>query len=169
MYIVLSFSRSTYFHISHPNFTYCIAHQDEKNKILQDVNYREAHLTSHPSPDSVLNVHIHKMITTISIIRLVHNSVAILFHVIFIEQFRASWPWSVGVLESWLSMSSSSEVPASSFSRFLPLDVSSPAVGVILRSGRCRCVRCRGSSLWPILFYNNSNYISTFLQCRNWK
>ena len=32
---------------------------------------------------------------------------------IFIEQFRARWPWSIGVLESWLSMSSSSsEVPA---------------------------------------------------------
>ena len=27
---------------------------------------------------------------------------------IFIEQFWAIWPWSIGVLESWLSMSSSS-------------------------------------------------------------
>ena len=33
---------------------------------------------------------------------------------IFIEQFRARWPWSIGVLESWLSMSSSSKVPAPS-------------------------------------------------------
>ena len=32
------------------------------------------------------------------------------------------------------------------FSGFLPLDVSSPAVGDILRSGCCRCVRCRVSS-----------------------
>ena len=31
------------------------------------------------------------------------------------------------------------------FSGFLPLDVSSPAVGDIFRSGRCRCARCRGS------------------------
>ena len=31
------------------------------------------------------------------------------------------------------------------FSGFLPLDVSSPAVGDILRSGCCRCVCCRGS------------------------
>ena len=37
--------------------------------------------------------------------------------VIFIKQFRARWPWSIGVLESWLSMSSSSEVPASSILR----------------------------------------------------
>ena len=29
---------------------------------------------------------------------------------IFIEQFRARWPWSIGVLESWLSMSSSSSI-----------------------------------------------------------
>ena len=36
---------------------------------------------------------------------------------VFIEQFRARWPWSIGVLESWLSMSSSSEVPASSILR----------------------------------------------------
>ena len=37
---------------------------------------------------------------------------------IFIEQFRARLPWSIGVLESWLSMSSSSsEVPASSILR----------------------------------------------------
>ena len=33
---------------------------------------------------------------------------------IFIEQLQARWPWSIGLLESWLSMSSSSEVPASS-------------------------------------------------------
>ena len=33
---------------------------------------------------------------------------------IFIEQFWARWPWSISVLESRLSMSSSSEVPASS-------------------------------------------------------
>ena len=31
------------------------------------------------------------------------------------------------------------------FSGFLPLDVSSPAVGDIFRSGRCRCVLCSGS------------------------
>ena len=31
------------------------------------------------------------------------------------------------------------------FSGFLPLDVSSPTMGDILRSGRCRCIRCRGS------------------------
>ena len=31
------------------------------------------------------------------------------------------------------------------FSGFLPLDVSSPAVGDIFKSGLCRCVRCRGS------------------------
>ena len=31
------------------------------------------------------------------------------------------------------------------FSGFLPLDVSSLAVGDILKSGCCRCVRCRGS------------------------
>ena len=31
---------------------------------------------------------------------------------IFIEQFQARWPWYMGMLESWLSMSSSSEVPA---------------------------------------------------------
>ena len=31
------------------------------------------------------------------------------------------------------------------FSGFLPLDVSSSAVGDVFRSGRCRCVRCRGS------------------------
>ena len=31
------------------------------------------------------------------------------------------------------------------FSGFLPLNLSSPAVGDILRSGRCRCVLCRGS------------------------
>ena len=37
---------------------------------------------------------------------------------IFIEQFRARWSWSIGVLESWLSMlASSSEVPASSILR----------------------------------------------------
>ena len=36
---------------------------------------------------------------------------------IFIEQFRARWPWSIGVLESWLPMSSSSEVSASSILR----------------------------------------------------
>ena len=40
------------------------------------------------------------------------------------------------------------------FSGFLPLDVSSPAVGDIFRSGRCRCVRCRGSHslVIPVLF-----------------
>ena len=38
-----------------------------------------------------------------------------IFSYTFIEQFRARWPWSIGVLESWLSKSSSSsEVPASS-------------------------------------------------------
>ena len=39
--------------------------------------------------------------------------------IIFIEQlFRARWSWSIGVLESWLSMSSSSsEVPTSSILR----------------------------------------------------
>ena len=31
------------------------------------------------------------------------------------------------------------------FSGFLPLDISSPAVGDIFRSRHCRCVRCRGS------------------------
>ena len=65
---------------------------------------------------------------------------------IFIEQFWAIWPWSIGVLEFWLSMSSS-EVPASSILR-IPSprrDVSSSAVGDIFRSVRCRCVRCRGS------------------------
>ena len=31
------------------------------------------------------------------------------------------------------------------FSGFLPLDVSSPDVGDIFRSGRCRCGRCSGS------------------------
>ena len=37
---------------------------------------------------------------------------------IFIEQFRTRWPWSIGVLESWLSTSSSSSgVPASSILR----------------------------------------------------
>ena len=41
------------------------------------------------------------------------------------------------------------------FSGFLPLDVSSPAAGDILRSGRCRCVRCRGSQL-HISFSNSS-------------
>ena len=35
------------------------------------------------------------------------------------------------------------------FSGFLPLDVSSPAVGDIFRSGRWRCVRCRGSFSKP--------------------
>ena len=40
---------------------------------------------------------------------------------IFIEQFRARWPWSIGVLESWLSVSSSSsEVPVSSILRIPP-------------------------------------------------
>ena len=37
---------------------------------------------------------------------------------IFIEQFRARWPWTIGLLESWLSVSSPSEVPASSILRF---------------------------------------------------
>ena len=38
--------------------------------------------------------------------------------IIFIEQFRARWPWSIGMFESWHSMSStSSEVPASSILR----------------------------------------------------
>ena len=37
---------------------------------------------------------------------------------IFIEQLRARWTWSIRMLESWLSMlSSSSEVPASSILR----------------------------------------------------
>ena len=46
---------------------------------------------------------------------MVHSIVA---SMIYIEQFRAGWPWSIGVLESWLSMSSSSsEVPASSILR----------------------------------------------------
>ena len=36
---------------------------------------------------------------------------------IFIEQFRARWPWSIGVSESWLPMQPSSEVPASSILR----------------------------------------------------
>ena len=36
------------------------------------------------------------------------------------------------------------------FSGFLTLDVSSPAVGDILRRGRCRCVRCRGSLQRPL-------------------
>ena len=36
------------------------------------------------------------------------------------------------------------------FSGFLPLDILFPAVGDILRSGRCRCVCCRGS-LRPLL------------------
>ena len=31
------------------------------------------------------------------------------------------------------------------FSGFLPLDISSPAVGDIFRSGRCRCVCCKGN------------------------
>ena len=44
----------------------------------------------------------------------------------FIEKFRARWLWSIGTLESCLSVSPSSKVPAS-------LDVSSPAVGDILR------------------------------------
>ena len=59
---------------------------------------------------------------------------------IFIEQFRARWPWSIGVLESWLSMSSSSFSKSQRlpFSGFLPLNASSPAVGDIFRSGRCR-------------------------------
>ena len=35
---------------------------------------------------------------------------------IFIKQFRARWPWSISVLEFWLSVSSS-EVPASSILR----------------------------------------------------
>ena len=42
------------------------------------------------------------------------------------------------------------------FSGFLPLDVSSPAVGDILRSGRCRCVRC---SLWLLM---EEVYVSSF-------
>ena len=37
------------------------------------------------------------------------------------------------------------------FSGFLPLDVSFPAVGDILGSGSCRCVRCRGSQREEIL------------------
>ena len=36
---------------------------------------------------------------------------------IFIGQFRARWPWSIGVLASWRSMSFSYEVPASSILR----------------------------------------------------
>ena len=36
---------------------------------------------------------------------------------IFIEQFRARWPWSIGILKSWLSVSSSSDVPAYSILR----------------------------------------------------
>ena len=47
---------------------------------------------------------------------------------IFIEQFRARWPWSIGVLESWLSMSSSSEVPA-----FSILRIPSPRAELILQ------------------------------------
>ena len=71
---------------------------------------------------------------------------------IFIKQFWAWCSWPVGIFESWLSVSSS-EVKASSISEFLSRDVSSPAVGDIYRSGRYRCVRCRGShpvhsSLW---------------------
>ena len=39
--------------------------------------------------------------------------------------------------------SSSSEISRLPFLGFFPLDVSSPAVGDFLRSGRCRCVRCK--------------------------
>ena len=79
---------------------------------------------------------------------------------IFIEQFRARWPWSIGVLESWLSMSSSSsEVPASSILRIPSPDVSSPAVGDIFRSGRCRCVCCRGSQS-PRLWETSSGVVA---------
>ena len=57
---------------------------------------------------------------------------------IFIQQFRARWPWSIDVLEScWCRhlLPKSQRLP---FSGFLPLNVSSPAVGDIFRSGRCR-------------------------------
>ena len=37
---------------------------------------------------------------------------------ILINQFRARWSWSVGILEPWLSVSSASEVPASSILRY---------------------------------------------------
>ena len=64
---------------------------------------------------------------------------------IFIEQFWARWPWSI---VSWNPdyrcrrlLPKSRRLP---FSGFLSLDVPSPAVGDILRSGRCRCACCRG-------------------------
>ena len=47
----------------------------------------------------------------------------------FIEQFRARWPWSIGVLEFWLSMSSSSEVPTSSILRIPSLRRFVPGCG----------------------------------------
>ena len=78
---------------------------------------------------------------------------------IFIEQFRARWPWSIGMLESWLSVSSS-EVPAFSFLRIpSPRDISSPTLGDILRTGRCRCVRCRAHSpTFPSLHKRHSSF-----------
>ena len=55
------------------------------------------------------------------------------------------------------------------FSGFLPLNVSSPAVGDFLRSGRCRCVRCsviRNSSSKLLLYYqfNNVYYCNWYLR-----
>ena len=64
---------------------------------------------------------------------------------IFIEQFRARWPWSINC---WNPDCRCHLLPKSRrlpFSGFLPLDVSSPAMGDIFRSGHCRCVHCSGS------------------------
>ena len=64
---------------------------------------------------------------------------------IFIEQFRARWSWSIGCWnpDCRCLLPKSRRLP---FSGFLPLDVSSPPVGDIFRSGRCMCVRCSGSA-----------------------
>ena len=55
---------------------------------------------------------------------------------IFIEEFLAWWPWTIGMLESWLSMSSSSEVLASSiFSSLQRTHLQRPLLRMSLTTG----------------------------------
>ena len=75
---------------------------------------------------------------------------------IFIEQFQATWPLSILMLESWLSMSSSPEVPMSSILRipsprhFIPqlCETSSGVVAVgVFAAEACRELWDRPSRL----------------------